>query len=103
MYRAGLERDHRVRVSNLMRIKAIVALAIVLAINFGGWYLLNRPVAQRSWDGMIASVSFTPYQADQSPHDKKYPSVDQIDRDMALVSRVAAENQESVCETGSKP
>src|SRR6202046_2691613 len=72
-----------------MRLKAIVALAIVLAINFGGWYLLNRPAAQRSWDGMIASVSFTPYQADQSPHDKKYPSVDQIDRDMALVARVA--------------
>jgi cellulose synthase/poly-beta-1,6-N-acetylglucosamine synthase-like glycosyltransferase/exo-beta-1,3-glucanase (GH17 family) len=72
-----------------MRLKAIIALAVVVAINFGGWYVLNRPVAQRSWDGMIASVSFTPYQADQGPHDKKYPSVDQIDRDMALVSRVA--------------
>src|ERR1700761_8467314 len=71
-----------------MRIKAIIALAIVVAVNFGAWYALNRPVAQRSWDGMIASVSFTPYQADQGPHDKKYPSVDQIDRDMALVSRV---------------
>src|ERR1700722_19906344 len=72
-----------------MRIKAIMALAIVLAVNFGGWYLLNRPVAQRSWDGYIASVSFTAYQADHRPHDRKYPSVDQLDRDMALVSRVA--------------
>ena len=63
-----------------MRLKAIAALAIILAVNFGGWYLLNRPVTQRSWDGYIASVSFTPYQADQGPHDKKYPSVDQIDR-----------------------
>jgi cellulose synthase/poly-beta-1,6-N-acetylglucosamine synthase-like glycosyltransferase/exo-beta-1,3-glucanase (GH17 family) len=72
-----------------MRIKAILALAVVVAINFGAWYALNRPVAQRSWDGMIASVSFTPYQADQGPHEKKYPSVDQIDRDMALVSRVS--------------
>jgi cellulose synthase/poly-beta-1,6-N-acetylglucosamine synthase-like glycosyltransferase/exo-beta-1,3-glucanase (GH17 family) len=72
-----------------MRIKAIAALAIVIAINFAGWYLLNRPVAQRSWDGMIASVSFTAYQADQSPHDKQYPSVDQLDRDMSLVARVA--------------
>jgi len=71
-----------------MRIKAIIALAVVVAVNFGAWYVLNRPVAQRSWDGMIASVSFTPYQADQGPHDKKYPSVDQIDHDMALVSRV---------------
>ena len=62
-----------------MRIKAIIALAVVVAVNFGAWYVLNRPVAQRSWDGMIASVSFTPYQADQGPHDKKYPSVDQID------------------------
>jgi cellulose synthase/poly-beta-1,6-N-acetylglucosamine synthase-like glycosyltransferase/exo-beta-1,3-glucanase (GH17 family) len=73
----------------MIRLKAIVALAIVVAVNFGGWYLLNRPVAQRSWDGMIASVSFTPYQADQSPHEKKYPSVEQIDHDMALVARVA--------------
>ena len=62
-----------------MRLKAIMALAIVIAINFAAWYLLNRPVAQRSWDGMIASVSAMPYQADQSPHDKKYPSVDQLD------------------------
>ena len=53
--------------------KAIIALAVVVAINFGAWYVLNRPVAQRSWDGMIASVSFTPYQADQGPHEKKYP------------------------------
>src|ERR1700744_2206762 len=71
-----------------MRIKAIIALAVVIAVNFGAWYLLNRPVAQRAWDGMIASVSFNPYQADQGAHDKKYPSVDQIDRDMALVSRI---------------
>ena len=72
-----------------MRLKAIAALAIVLAANFGAWYLLNRPVAQRSWDGYMASVSFTPYQADQGPHDKKYPSVDQIDHDMSLVSRIS--------------
>jgi cellulose synthase/poly-beta-1,6-N-acetylglucosamine synthase-like glycosyltransferase/exo-beta-1,3-glucanase (GH17 family) len=73
----------------MFRFKALFALAIVVVVNFGGWYLLNRPVAQRSWDGMIASVSFTPYQADQGPHDKKYPSVDQIDHDMSLVSRIA--------------
>jgi cellulose synthase/poly-beta-1,6-N-acetylglucosamine synthase-like glycosyltransferase/exo-beta-1,3-glucanase (GH17 family) len=72
-----------------MRLKAIAALIIVVAVNFAAWYLLNRPVAQRSWDGMIASVSFTPYQADQSPLEKKYPSVDQLDHDMALVSRIA--------------
>jgi cellulose synthase/poly-beta-1,6-N-acetylglucosamine synthase-like glycosyltransferase/exo-beta-1,3-glucanase (GH17 family) len=72
-----------------MRLKAIMALAIVLAINFAAWYLLNRPVAQRSWDGMIASVSAMPYQADQSPHDKKYPSVDQLDHDIGLVSHIA--------------
>jgi cellulose synthase/poly-beta-1,6-N-acetylglucosamine synthase-like glycosyltransferase/exo-beta-1,3-glucanase (GH17 family) len=73
----------------MLRLKALLALAIVLAVNFGGWYMLNRPVTQRSWDGKIASVSFTPYQADQSPHDRKYPSIDQIDHDMALVSRIA--------------
>ncbi len=73
----------------MFRIQAILALAIVITVNFAGWYLLNRPVTQRPWDGVIQSISFTPYQADQSPHDKKYPSVDQIDRDMALVARVA--------------
>ena len=34
-------------------------------------------------------MSFTPYQADQGPHEKKYPSVDQIDHDMSLVSHIA--------------
>jgi cellulose synthase/poly-beta-1,6-N-acetylglucosamine synthase-like glycosyltransferase/exo-beta-1,3-glucanase (GH17 family) len=75
----------------MFRLKAFVALAIVVAINFGAWYLLNRPVAQRSWDGVIASVSFTPYQANQSPHDKNspMPTYDQIDHDMSLVARIA--------------
>ena len=40
-----------------MRLKAIAALIIVVAVNFAAWYLLNRPVTQRSWDGVIASVS----------------------------------------------
>ena len=75
----------------MVRLKAILALAIVVAVNFGAWYLLNRPVAQRSWDGVIASVSFTPYQANQSPHDKNspMPTYDQIDHDMSLVARIA--------------
>src|ERR1700748_2017632 len=73
----------------MLRVKAIVALAIVIAVNFAAWYWFNRPVAQRPWDGMIASVSFTPYQADQSPHDKKYPSLDQIDHDMSLVANIS--------------
>jgi cellulose synthase/poly-beta-1,6-N-acetylglucosamine synthase-like glycosyltransferase/exo-beta-1,3-glucanase (GH17 family) len=75
----------------MQRFKAVIALAVVIAINFGGWYLLNRPVSQRSWDGMIASVSFTPYQANQSPHDKNspLPTYDQLDHDMSLVARIA--------------
>ncbi|HTJ64371.1 MAG TPA: glycosyltransferase [Alphaproteobacteria bacterium] len=71
-----------------MRLKAIAALIIVIAVNFAAWYALNRPVAQRSWDGMIPSVSFNPYQPDQDPLAKKYPSIDQIDRDMSLVANI---------------
>jgi cellulose synthase/poly-beta-1,6-N-acetylglucosamine synthase-like glycosyltransferase/exo-beta-1,3-glucanase (GH17 family) len=79
------------RLNGLTVLKTLLALAVVVTINFGAWYLLNRPVAQRSWDGMIASVSFTPYQADQSPHDKNSPppTYDQIDHDMSLVAKVA--------------
>src|SRR5438105_10770675 len=74
----------------MLRAKALLALAVVIAVNFAGWYWLNRPVTtQLPWDSTIASVSFTPYQADQSPHEKKYPSVDQIDHDMSLVARIA--------------
>ena len=73
------------------RLKALLALAIVIAANFGAWYWLNRPVMQRPWDGMIASVSFTPYQADQNPHDKSapQPSYEQIDHDMSLVANIS--------------
>jgi len=73
----------------MLRVQALLALAVVIALNFGAWSLFNRPVAQRPWDGQIQSLSFAPYQADQSPHDKSYPSYDQIDHDMSLVADIA--------------
>ena len=47
----------------MLRVQALLAIIIVIAVNFGAWSLFNRPVAQRPWDGQIQSVSFAPYQA----------------------------------------
>src|SRR5581483_6703829 len=73
----------------MLRIQALFAILVVIAVNFAAWYFLNPAIHERPWDGQIQSIAFAPYQADQSPHEKKYPSYDQIDRDMSLVADIA--------------
>ncbi|HLG86584.1 MAG TPA: glycosyltransferase [Alphaproteobacteria bacterium] len=73
----------------MLRIQALFAIVVVIAVNFAAWYFLNPAVHERPWDGQIQSIAFAPYQADQSPREKKYPSYDQIDHDMSLVADIA--------------
>jgi exo-beta-1,3-glucanase (GH17 family) len=70
---------------------ATVILCILLA-NVVGWFLINQPVQGQAWLGEIASLSFAGYQPDQSPLAKppKYPSYDQLDRDLQKISKVAS-------------
>ena len=67
----------------------MAVLVIVLLANLAAWSLLNRPVAERPWVGTINCVSYAPYQKDQSPLENKYPTYDQMETDIRLLSRQA--------------
>lgn len=62
---------------------ALIAFAVVTALNLLWWWLPNRPVEIAGWTTTpLESVSFAPYRPGQSPLSKSYPSPDQIEQDL---------------------
>ncbi len=66
---------------------AFLTLLLVAAVNFGLWAYANRPVKVHDWSGPIAGFAFSAYQRDQSPFDRSYPSVADLESDIALLAR----------------
>ena len=67
--------------------RANVLIGVAIAVfTVGFWALMNRPEEQPSWPGRIQGFSFSPMRADQSPISGIYPSVEQIDADLALLA-----------------
>ena len=50
------------------------------------WWLVNRPGIEPPWPAQIAGVSFSPIRAGQDPTVGRFPSVAQIDADLALLA-----------------
>ncbi len=70
-----------------MRLSRIAIVLVVLLGNVAAWDWANRPVSPDSaWSGMIRSVSFAPYQPDQNPMEGRFPTREQIDHDLAVLS-----------------
>ena len=57
------------------------------AITLGGWGLLNRPEKLPAVPDDIGGFAYSPYRNGQSPLDGTYPTVAQIEEDMALLAR----------------
>src|SRR5262245_27765537 len=65
-------------------------LAVVLLGNLGCWAWINRPQDEIAFNGVIRGVSFSPYGPDHDPLENRFPTADDIDRDLQVVaSRVA--------------
>jgi exo-beta-1,3-glucanase (GH17 family) len=63
---------------------ALVAFAVVAALNLLWWWWPNRPVEIAGWtDAPLQSVSFAPYRPGQSPLTRTFPTPEQIDEDLA--------------------
>ena len=69
-----------------MRYSGLLVLLIVIAINVSGWVALNPPVEPRPWGELINGVDYSPFQSDQGPQQKKFPSAADIDRDLQQLS-----------------
>jgi exo-beta-1,3-glucanase (GH17 family) len=63
---------------------ALLAFLIVTALNLLWWWAPNRPVDVSGWtNAPLESVSFAPYRPGQSPLTRTFPTVEQIDQDLA--------------------
>ena len=51
----------------------------------GIWAMSNRPASEPSWPRIVAGMSFSPLQMGNDPAEGIYPSLDQIDTDLALL------------------
>ncbi len=66
-----------------------VGLAIILSMGVLTlllWWLVNRPGIEPPWPAKIAGVSFSPIRSDQDPTVGKFPSIAEIDADLALLA-----------------
>ena len=64
-------------------------LAIVLSMGVLTlllWWLVNRPGIEPPWPAQIAGVSFSPIRGDQDPTIGEFPSIAEIDTDLALLA-----------------
>ncbi|MDR2550597.1 MAG: glycosyltransferase [Desulfobulbus sp.] len=50
------------------------------------WKVVNAPDMEPSWPSKIQGFSFSPFRAGQSPSKRIYPSIEQIDRDLAILA-----------------
>jgi exo-beta-1,3-glucanase (GH17 family)/cellulose synthase/poly-beta-1,6-N-acetylglucosamine synthase-like glycosyltransferase len=65
----------------------IFVLFSLSAITLGAWALLNRPEEVPQWPKQVAGFAYSPYRADQSPIEDRFPSVEQIEEDMVLLAQ----------------
>ncbi|MEN8174344.1 MAG: glycosyltransferase [Pseudomonadota bacterium] len=66
--------------------KASILTAVAIAVlTFLLWALVNRPTQEPPWPTRIDGFSFSPFQVKQDPEKGRFPSIEQIDRDLALL------------------
>ena len=63
----------------------IIIPLIIAALTITLWALLNQPSEEPPWPARIQGFSFQPMRADDDPLNKVYPSVGEIDEDLALL------------------
>ncbi len=68
--------------------KANVVITIAIAIlTVSIWAFLNRPEEEPPWPKIIQGFCFSPFREDQSPLEGKFPTIDQIRSDLALLAQ----------------
>ncbi len=67
--------------------KANVVITIAIAlVTVSIWAFFNRPEKEPLWPEKIMGFCYSPYQADQNPAEKRYPTEEQLESDLALMS-----------------
>jgi exo-beta-1,3-glucanase (GH17 family)/cellulose synthase/poly-beta-1,6-N-acetylglucosamine synthase-like glycosyltransferase len=63
----------------------LIAVAIT-ALTIMGWALYNRPIPEPAWPARIQGFAFAPFHAGQDPTQGRYPSIADIESDLALLA-----------------
>jgi len=63
-----------------------IIITIVGALLLSMWAVFNRPDNVPLWPASIQGVSFSPFRPGQSPQEPKFPSDDQISKDLRLLT-----------------
>jgi len=63
----------------------VIGIAVAI-ISLSLWAYINRPHTLPEWPERVTGFSYSPYQLDQDPREKRYPSLAEIESDMALLS-----------------
>ncbi|MBK1708523.1 MULTISPECIES: glycosyltransferase [Marichromatium] len=58
---------------------------LIALLTIAAWALLNQPDDEPPWPSRIQGFSFAPMHADDDPSEHIYPSVEEIDADLALL------------------
>ena len=70
-----------------LKISGLLVAIVFAAITFGLWAWINRPADEPSWpDRGLQGVAFSPFRAGQAPAQGTFPTVEQIDADLRLLS-----------------
>jgi len=63
----------------------IIGIAVAI-ISISLWAYINRPQTLPDWPERVTGFAFSPYHAGQDPREHIYPSLEQIDSDLALLA-----------------
>ena len=68
-----------------MRLSTIIISLIITLLTIGFWALSNQPEMEPLWPDKIQGFSFSPMQAHNNPVNNLYPTIEEIDADLALL------------------
>ncbi|HEY0666507.1 MAG TPA: glycosyltransferase [Gallionella sp.] len=63
----------------------VIGIAVTI-ISLSLWAYINRPQALPEWPKQVMGFSFSPYHSGQDPREHHYPTLEQIEADLALLS-----------------
>jgi exo-beta-1,3-glucanase (GH17 family) len=86
-----------------MQKSTTVIVAMVALANLALWSFLNRPQAAPEWTGTIKGVSFSPFQRGQDPLEGKFPTLEEIDKDLLFLKGKVAKVRTMFSARGSRP
>src|SRR5690349_13196020 len=70
-----------------MKISSVVVMAVFALLTFGLWAQLNKHTNIDPWpEGRVGGFSLQPFRANQDATKDEWPTVEQIDQDLALVA-----------------